>query len=47
VFLLSAVRATMARLRLEQMVAFCWRILTPIAIFQIVLNLILKEVIKI
>lgn len=47
VFLLSAVRATMARLRLEQMVSFCWRILTPVAIFQIVLNLILKEVIKI
>ncbi len=47
VFLLSVARATMARLRLEQMVSFCWRILTPVAILQILANLILKEVIKI
>ncbi len=47
VFLLSAIRASMARLRIEQMVTFCWRVLTPIALVQVLANLILKEVIKI
>lgn len=47
VFILSAVRAALARLRIEQMVAFCWRILTPIALVQLLANLILKEVLKI
>jgi NADH-quinone oxidoreductase subunit H len=46
VFLFSAIRASMARLRIEQMVSFCWRILTPIALVQVLANLILKEVIK-
>jgi NADH-quinone oxidoreductase subunit H len=44
VFILSAIRAVMARLRIEQMVVFCWRILTPVALVQILANLILKEV---
>ncbi|MCL1817144.1 MAG: NADH-quinone oxidoreductase subunit H, partial [Clostridiales bacterium] len=43
-FVLALFRAVMARLRIEQMVQFCWRILTPLAIFQIVLNLILRGV---
>jgi len=47
VFLLSAVRAAMARLRIEQMVSFCWRVLTPLAIFQVLANLIIKEVLRI
>jgi NADH-quinone oxidoreductase subunit H len=44
VFILSAIRSAMARLRIEQMVDFCWRYLTPIAIFQILVDLIIKGV---
>ncbi|MCL1976314.1 MAG: NADH-quinone oxidoreductase subunit H [Firmicutes bacterium] len=43
-FVLALFRAVMARVRIEQMVQFCWRILTPLAIFQLVLNLILRGV---
>ena len=43
-FVLALFRAVMARVRIEQMVQFCWRILTPLAILQIVLNLILRGV---
>ena len=44
IFLLTLMRAALARFRLDQMVAFCWKILTPIAIFQILLSLIMKGV---
>jgi NADH-quinone oxidoreductase subunit H len=44
VFILSAIRSTMARLRIEQMVNFCWKILTPMAILQIVIDLVIKGV---
>jgi NADH-quinone oxidoreductase subunit H len=43
-FVLALFRAVMARIRIEQMVQFCWRILAPLAIFQLVLNLILRGV---
>jgi len=43
-FVLALFRAVMARVRIEQMVQFCWRYLTPLAIFQIVLNLIMRGV---
>jgi NADH-quinone oxidoreductase subunit H len=43
-FVLALFRAVMARVRIDQMVQFCWRILTPLAIFQLVLNLILRGV---
>lgn len=39
---LSVLRSAMARLRMDQMVSFCWRYLMPIAIAQIILNLILR-----
>jgi NADH-quinone oxidoreductase subunit H len=44
VFILSVFRSVMARMRIEQMVDFCWRYLTPIAIGQIVIDLIIKGV---
>ena len=44
IFLLTLMRAAMARFRLDQMVRFCWKILTPISIFQILLSLIAKGV---
>ncbi|MCL1816658.1 MAG: NADH-quinone oxidoreductase subunit H [Clostridiales bacterium] len=45
-FVLALFRAVMARVRIEQMVQFCWRILTPLAIFQIVVNLLLRGVLS-
>ncbi|HML47771.1 MAG TPA: NADH-quinone oxidoreductase subunit H, partial [Clostridia bacterium] len=43
-FVLIVARAATARLRINQIVAFCWRYLTPVAFAQIVLNLILRSV---
>ena len=39
---LAAMRAVMARIRIDQMLHFCWKVLTPVAIGQMILNLILK-----
>jgi NADH-quinone oxidoreductase subunit H len=44
VFLLTAMRSVLARLRIDQMVNFCWRYLTPLAMLQVLINLILKGV---
>ncbi len=44
VFLLALMRAALARFRLDQMINFCWKILAPIALGQILLDLILKGV---
>jgi len=42
VFILALMRAALARFRLDQMTSFCWRILAPISIFQILLDIIVK-----
>jgi len=42
VFLLAAMKALMARIRIEQMVNFCWKILAPLALAQIFLNVVTK-----
>ena len=39
---LTLMRAAMARLRVDQMVNFCWRLLTPAAIVQIILDLVIR-----
>lgn len=44
---LIVLRAAMARLRTDQMVSFCWRWLTPIAVAQIILNIVIRGVLKI
>jgi len=44
VFLLTVMRATLARFRLDQMVSFCWKILAPLSIIQILIDLIVKGV---
>jgi len=46
VFLLAAMRAAMARLRIEQMVSFCWKFLTPLALAQVLIDVLLKGLIK-
>jgi len=39
---LTLMRSATARLRVDQMVNFCWRYLTPAAVAQMILNLILR-----
>jgi len=41
-FVLTVVKAGMARLRVEQVVRFCWLVLVPLALAQMVINLIMK-----
>ncbi|HNW97966.1 MAG TPA: NADH-quinone oxidoreductase subunit H [Bacteroidales bacterium] len=45
VFILSLLRALMARIRIEQMVNFCWKFLAPLAILQILIDIIVKVLI--
>ncbi len=40
--LLALLRTLLARLRIEQMVIFCWRIVAPAALLQLLINLILS-----
>ncbi|MDD5583797.1 MAG: NADH-quinone oxidoreductase subunit H [Candidatus Omnitrophica bacterium] len=44
VALLSLVRTVAARLRIDQMIRFCWKYMAPFAILQLVINLVLKGV---
>lgn len=44
VILVSLLRSLFARLRLDQMIDFCWKYLAPLAFIQVLLNLILKGV---
>jgi NADH-quinone oxidoreductase subunit H len=40
--LLSLMRTVVGRLRIDQMIDFCWKYLVPLALLQLMLNLILK-----
>jgi len=42
VFLLAVMRAALARFRMDQMVDFCWKVLAPVAVGQILIDLIVK-----
>jgi len=44
VFILALIRSIMARIRIEQMVNFCWKFLAPVAILQILIDIIVKGV---
>ena len=41
-FALSLFKAAMARLRMDQIVNFCWKYLTPLALIQIIVNLVVR-----
>lgn len=41
-FLLALMRTLFARLRIDQMLVFCWKYLAPIALVQITINIIIK-----
>ena len=43
-FIFALFRTIMARIRIEQMVAFCWKYLVPLALIQLIVNLLLKGV---
>ncbi len=45
-FILALFKSIMARVRIDQMVAFCWKYLTPLALIQIIANLLLKGVLN-
>jgi NADH-quinone oxidoreductase subunit H len=44
--LVSLLRTVFARLRIDQMISFCWKIVAPVAFLQFVADLILKGVYK-
>jgi len=44
-FVLTVIKSVNARLRIEQMVRFCWMILAPLALAQLLIDLIAKGVI--
>ncbi|MCX7006474.1 MAG: NADH-quinone oxidoreductase subunit H [Kiritimatiellaeota bacterium] len=46
VALIAILRTIMARLRIEQMVNFCWKILAPVALAQLLINLVVKGFLK-
>ncbi len=43
VAVLTLLRTVFARLRLDQMIAFCWRYVAPVAFLQLLVDLVLKE----
>jgi len=42
IFISALIRSLMARVRIEQMVNFCWRWLTPFAILQIIIAILVR-----
>jgi len=46
VALLSLLRTIVARLRIDQMIDFCWKYLVPLSFFQLLLNLIVKGILS-
>ena len=43
--ILALLRTLFARLRIDQMIAFCWKVVAPIAFLQILINLVVRELI--
>ena len=46
VFILALMRAALARFRLDQMIKFCWKVLAPISLLQILIDLAAKGVLR-
>jgi NADH-quinone oxidoreductase subunit H len=42
VFLLALVKTVVARIRIDQMIAFCWKCLVPLALLQLLINIFVK-----
>jgi NADH-quinone oxidoreductase subunit H len=43
---LSVLRTVFARLRIDQMITFCWQVVAPVAFAQVVINLIVKGILN-
>lgn len=46
ILILSFMRTIMARLRIDQMIDFCWKYLAPLALLQLIVNLFLKGIVQ-
>jgi len=46
VVLLSLMRSIFARLRIDQMVNFCWKYIAPLSFLQLIINIIVQGIIK-
>ena len=46
VTIISLFRTVLARLRIDQMIDFCWRYLVPIAFVQLIINMIMKGILS-
>lgn len=46
VFLLALARTILARLRIDQMIGFCWKYVAPLALLQILINLVLRGILQ-
>jgi NADH-quinone oxidoreductase subunit H len=46
ILIISLMRTIMARLRIDQMINFCWKYLAPVALLQLILNLFLKGIVR-
>lgn len=46
VFLLALMRTALARFRIDQMVSFCWKVLAPVSLAQILIDLIARGVLN-
>ncbi|MDR1684548.1 MAG: NADH-quinone oxidoreductase subunit H [Elusimicrobiota bacterium] len=44
IFISALIRSLMARVRIEQMINFCWRVLTPAAMAQLIISIIVRAV---
>ncbi|MDM7926341.1 MAG: NADH-quinone oxidoreductase subunit H [bacterium] len=42
--LIALIRSLVARLRIDQMIGFCWKVLAPVAFLQVIVNLVLKGI---
>ena len=42
IFLLSLIRALTARIRIDQVVSFAWKVLAPLAVLQLLVTILLK-----
>lgn len=46
-FMLTLMKATMARFEISHIVSFCWKYLAPVGIVQVIFNLLIRDVIRI
>jgi len=42
IFLLSLIRALTSRIRVDQVVSFAWKVLAPLAVVQLLANILVK-----